>query len=478
MASTLNHILNLGGDSLANSRVGVDVTGHNIANAQTPGFSRQRVDIETKHPAEYGRHMMGQGARVASVNRSHDKFIEGQLRKEMQQNSRENGESEGLSRLETIFSPEMTSTVRDRMTNFFNAVREFSNFPEEPAVRINLVESANAFAQSMNETHQGVRHVQNDINSEISNLVSKANQYISEIGQLGQTIKELEISKETKVNDLEDRRDTCIRELSKLIDVQTYRDGDDNITVRGSGGVLLVDRNRPSTIEIKRDARLGSYETIHVKDSFGQFETDITRQMKQGRISGLLTVRDEHAQRVRDQVNTMASSFGGEFNRLHKMGFGLDEYSDKNGRLFFEGVENSEEPAETIRVSTLLQSDPSAVSGAMSAYASGDNVIANKFVKIFYEPIVFDGAQNVSLGQHYDNVVAKLGIDAKHMKEASKASDIVVAQIEAQKESISGVSLDEEAANLLKYQHLFSASSRIITTADDMFRTVLELKRN
>ena len=91
------------------------------------------------------------------------------------------------------------------------------------------------------------------------------------------------------------------------------------------------------------------------------------------------------------------------------------------------------------------------------------------------EPIV--AGKNVTLAQHYDNIVAKVGIDSKHLQESAKGSDIIVTQLVAQREAASGVSLDEEAANLLKYQHLFTASSRVITTADEMFKTVLDLKR-
>ena len=475
MASTLQHILNTGGESLQNSRVGVDVTGHNIANAHTPGFSRQRVNLEAKHPVQYGTNVLGQGARIQSVERHHDQFIEAQWRKELQNQGGANGEADGLKRLEELFSPEMTDTMRERMTGFFNAMREFANYPEEPAVRVNLVESGNALAQSVNSTHKGVVQVQQDIGVEIRSNLATINQRISEVADLNQSILEMEADTTSRANDLQDRRDMAIRDLSSLVDIQVYRDPHNNLTVRGPGGTLLVEANRASKFSLDVDRDKGDLERLYVEDSFGQTKRDVTNEMDKGRVAGLLRVRDTHAGELRKNVNVMAEALGTSFNQIHREGFGLGSYSESKGRDFFEGLNEGKEAAALIRVSELIKGDPDSIAGALTPNAPGDNVIANKLVKLFYEPII--PGKNVTLAQHYDDIVAKVGIDSKHLQEAAKGTDIIVSQIVAQREAASGVSLDEEAANLLKYQHLFTASSRIITTADEMFKTVLDLKR-
>jgi flagellar hook-associated protein 1 len=475
MASTLQHILNTGSESLQNSRVGVDVTGHNIANAHTPGFSRQNVNLEAKHPVQYGTNVLGQGARIRSVDRAHDQFVEAQWRKELQTQGGFHGEADGLKRLEELFSPEMTDTMRDRMTGFFNSMREFSNYPEEPAVRINLVESANAFAQSINTTHKGVLQVQQDIGVEIKAELSNINQRISEVASLNQSILEMEADSTSRANDLQDRRDLAIRDLAGLVDIQYYRDPSNNVTVRGPGGALLVEGNRASKFSIEIDKDKGDLERLYVEDSFGQTKRDVTNEMEQGRVSGLLKVRDTHAAKLRENVNLMAEALGNNVNAIHQEGYGQKAFSESKGRNFFDGLHEGAEAAAAIHVSELIKSDPDAISGGLTPNAPGDNVIANKLVKLFYSPML--PGKGVTLAQHYDDIVAKVGIDSKHLQEAAKGADIIVTQIVAQREAASGVSLDEEAANLLKYQHLFTASSRVITTADEMFKTVLDLKR-
>ena len=313
------------------------------------------------------------------------------------------------------------------------------------------------------------------MSAEISTHVGIINMRLGEVASLNQSIMEMEVNETSRANDLQDRRDIAVRDLSKLIDTQVYKDEHGQMTVRGPGGVLLVEGPRAASFEMSQNSDKGLYPRLILRDAFKQSTRDVTDIVKQGRLAGLIKVRDVHANGLRDNVNQFATSLSDGFNAIHSKGYGLGEYATMKGRDFFEGESELGEPAHVLRVSTLIQNDPDAIGAAMTPNAPGDNVIGNALVKLFYEPLV--GSTGLSLSQHYDDFVGRLGIEVMHAREQSKASDIVVTQIEAQRESGSGVSLDEEAAALLKYQHLFTASSRIITTADEMFRTVLDLKR-
>lgn len=478
MASTLNHIMNTGAESLGNSRVGVDVTGHNIANAHTAGYSRQRVNLEARHPIQYGLHVLGQGAKIQTIERMHDKFVEAQLRKEIQSQGQLDALSHGLSRLEGLFSPEMQSTIRDRMNTFFNSVRELANMPDEPSVRMNLVENATALAQAINATHSGVAAIQADASEEVANHAAVINQKLQEVASLNQSIKEMSLDQVTRPNDLEDRRDRLVRELSELVDTNTYKDENDQLTIRGPGGTLLVEGVNCARLETEIQGDVSTQPRLVVRDFSGTYNRDVTGECEQGKIAGLLKVRDRHAQEMRDYLNTFARGFAEGFNAEHRKGYGTGDYAALNGRDFFEGVAGTDDPAGNLQVSTLLLREPSAVGTAMSAHAPGDNVVANNLVRLCYEPIFAAGQKGGETASAlYDRFVGKLGVDAMHARESLNATNIVKAQLESQREQVSGVSLDEEAANLLKYQHLFTASSRIITTADEMFKTVLDLKR-
>ncbi|RDB35112.1 flagellar hook-associated protein FlgK [Spirobacillus cienkowskii] len=475
MVATLQHILNLGSESLQNSRVGVDVTGHNITNAQTPGYSRQIVNLETKYPIEYGLQIFGDGARIQSIRRAHDKFVEGQLRREVQEQSRTETLAEGLKKLESFFNPDLTSTIRDRFTSFNNSMRELANFPEEPSVRINTIESAKSLAQAFNSTHSRVVQVQTDANEELRQIIAAVNQKIAEVAKLNREIREMGAANLSDVNDLEDRRDKIIKEIGSIVDINVYKDNNEQITIRGPAECLLVEGNLASRFKIEDIYTPKHMPDIVVSEFDKERYFDMTRSIKTGKMGALLQIRDKYAQGVRDEVNALAKGFGDSFNTIHEKGYGIFDMRESSGRKFFDGLDGPGEPAQDIEVELGIVYNPNAISASMSSMTPGDNVVANQLIKLFYEPIFDD--ETTTITSFYDKMISKLGIATLKTKEEATASQIIYDRLKAQRETVAGVSLDDEAANLLKYQHLFTASSRVITTADEMYKTVLDLKR-
>ncbi|MEN9810953.1 MAG: hypothetical protein RLZZ488_2520 [Pseudomonadota bacterium] len=475
MPTGLQHLLNVGGESLGNSRLGIEITGHNISNAQTPGFSRQRPDMEPNNPIGYGNIILGQGAKVARVARAHNEYLEEALRRETQNHGKAESFEHNMSRLQGYFNPDLTSTVRTRMDSFMNSLRDFANMPEEPAARINLLETANSFTASINLAHSNVVGLQNDISQELGVDCEVATQKLREIAGLNREILALQMGDNTRPHDLEDKRDLALAELSNLMDVQMYKDDRGLYTVRGAGGQLLVEGIFNAEIRLEYSSK-GDQPQVVCTDFANTKANFITDKIVGGKIAGMITVRDKYSQTVRNNLNEIAHKFGSKFNEIHRMGFGRAEFSESNGRNFFEGIDNPElEPAQQITVATLIRQDTNSIASAMTPKTPGDNVVINELLRITSEPMFSNGSATTSM--FYDNFVASIGSATMTAKNELKASAVVKANVQTQKEQISGVSLDEEAANMLKYQHLFTASSKIITTVDEMFKTVLDLKR-
>ena len=472
---TIANIFSKGSESLANSRVAVDVAGHNISNAHTPGYSRQIVNLETKTPIQYGLHIFGDGAKIQSIARAHDGFLEGQIDKEVQVQSKTDALSKGLQKLENLFNPDLSSTIRDRFVSFSNSVRELANSPEEPSTRINVIENGKALAQSFNAAYAGVVQVQSDSNEEINQCMGSLNQKLSQIAQLNQQIREMGAGGQSEVNDLEDRQDKLVKEVGELIDINVYKDKNDQVTVRGPNECLLVEGNASSHLASEGTFSVLNMPNIVVSEFEKPVFANITEKIHRGKIGALVEIRDKHAKVLRDSINTLAKGFGDEFNAIHESGFGINESSNKSGHAFFTGLNGPGEAGQDIAVDVGVASNPNAIAAAMSSNTAGDNVVANRLVKMFYEPY-FDEKSTPGTGL-YDKMIAQLGHQTVQAKEEATASQIVFDKLKAQKEAFSGVSLDEEAASLLKYQHLFNASSKIITTANEMFQTILDLKR-
>jgi len=476
MGSTLGHIMNMGNESLRNSRLGVEVTGHNIANAHTKGYSRQRVNTQTNHPIQYGKHTIGSGANVAEIQRAHDKYVEMQMRKENQSIGFNTKMSENLSRIEGIFSLENESSIAEKMSQFTNSLREFSTYPEQYAVRINLIESAKNLTHSINETHRTVVRMQDDFTDEVKGELDGLNQKLDEVAKLNGAIKEMSSGTvANRANDLEDRRDMLLREITETIDAQVYLDENQNYAVRGPGGSLLVDGTHASQFRMEPTLEF-SQPRFLVYGPGGGNPYDITDKAERGKIGALIRARDVHAGLVRERINDFARNLGDSFNEIHRKGFGIGSFETQNGRDFFKGYEGFDgEPAEGITIVEALAADPSSLSAAFTSGAPGDNILANHLVRMMREPL-FENGQTSLLGL-YENLQSKIGVESANAKEDAKTSQIIQAQLNSQRESTSGVSIDEEAAELLKYQHMFTASSRLITTADQMFQTILDLKR-
>ncbi|MBF0442448.1 MAG: hypothetical protein HQK54_11130, partial [Oligoflexales bacterium] len=166
--SGLFHTLGIGAESLFTSRQGVDTAGHNIANAQTEGYSRQRVNVTERDPSETRGVIIGNGVYAKNISRAHDKYIEREIVNANQTSGRNNTKFELLKTIEGIYSPELNSSPADELTKFFASLQDLSVFPEELIVRTNVKETAGNLVKSFHRLDFGLRNSQNDINERLS----------------------------------------------------------------------------------------------------------------------------------------------------------------------------------------------------------------------------------------------------------------------------------------------------------------------
>jgi flagellar hook-associated protein 1 FlgK len=164
---SLFHTLNLGSEALYATRQGVDTTGHNIANAQVEGYSRQRVNLKQRDPLERNNLMIGNGVYVGSISRLHDKFIENQINRANQEGGFASARAEGMKNLEVIFSPQMSASISDEMSGFFNSMGDLSNFPEDFTVRTAVVESARNLTASFRRVDSDLKEARGALNERV-----------------------------------------------------------------------------------------------------------------------------------------------------------------------------------------------------------------------------------------------------------------------------------------------------------------------
>ncbi|MEK7357135.1 MAG: flagellar basal body rod C-terminal domain-containing protein, partial [Bdellovibrionota bacterium] len=198
----------------------------------------------------------------------------------------------------------------------------------------------------------------------------------------------------------------------------------------------------------------------------------ITEQISGGSIGGLFEVRDKTIRGLLDQIDNMAYTMGMTVNELHSRGY--DVYN-KTGAKFFEMPTDVRHASRNLKVSEAIAKDPGRIASASQQNAPGDNRVANAIAKMQFEGVI--GDNKATLDEYYNSMVGEVGIHTRKTEVARESQKNILGQLKNIRESVSGVSLDEETTKLIEYQKSFDASARLIRTADEMFDTVLSLKR-
>ena len=471
----LSHSLNIGSQSLYANQQGIDTTAHNIANAQTEGYSRQRLHLLQRDPVSKQGVLLGSGVYVGSIDRVHNKFVEKQVNIANASTENSRARFDALDRLGAIFSPELQNSVASQINQFFNAWQNLSKYPEELTVRTEVREQGKNLADAFRRTDQEIRRQRSGLNDYILKTTEEINRNLTTIAHLNNQIREMETGVRNKSNDLRDQRDRMVLQLSGLVDISYYEDKDGMLTIHGPADTLLIDRGRASSFQVRQNGENEGLYDIFILDSEGSSSRDVTRSLENGRLHALLDVRDQVAQSLLDNNNAMASMVIHRVNDMHRPGYGLGDFQEVGQRNFFDHVRDPKFAAQEMKLDLSVMSSTDAISASSLQKSPGDNVVANRIAKIQLEKLFDEG--NASLNEYYTDYVGVLGMEAQRVKQVQEADKIILSDLKSRKEAVSGVSLDEEATNLIRWQTAFTASSKVITTVDEMYETVLGLKR-
>lgn len=468
-------MMDVGRRSLANSQTALQTTAHNVANKSTEGYSRQRVDMVTNEPVGEGRLRIGMGARASQVNRINNEYIEKQLEHEGNQLGYHTAKSEMLGRVEQVYNEQINKGLNHSMGNFFNSFRELSNNPESLATRTLVKESAEYLAKDFNRVNTQLTEIQNDADYRIALKVEEINQATREISSLNEKIQTVELTG-TPANDERDRRDHLVKQLGEKVSIKSAEGKDGQLTISVAGtGVVVSGHSQRDLMVAAAPARAGKREgnlEVYYKSTEQSTPVNITKQIKGGELGGLIEVRDEVVNGFIGGMDELAHKVTEEVNMAHMAGF---DRSGRTGNLFFEPAYSVEGAAENMKLTETIANDVGRISAAAQAGAPGDNRVANIMGGLQYKGVFDDG--QTTFDDHYNSLVGKIGIEAQRANSAQESQNDIVGQLKNLRESISGVSIDEEMTKMIEFQKAFDASARLVKTADEMMDTVLSLKR-
>jgi flagellar hook-associated protein 1 FlgK len=450
----------------------LNVTSNNIANASTDGYSRQQVNLEASTPISgiVTGEQLGSGVDVSDVARVRNEFFDYQLRTQTSDLNSDTTIHDTLGNVETVINETSSDTgLSSEMDSFWNAWQDVSVTPASSAVRTTLMESAVTLTDSIRQLSSQLTGIQDDINkTQIPQSVENVNSISARIATLNGQIVTSEANGETP-NDLLDKRDLLLDQLSAT--------GNITVTKRGTTGAVDV------IFGTMKDKPIVDKDGAHDLNSSAITASSVTGGSL-GALAQLGVIGDaapaNTVQYYINKLDTLAAGIATRVNGVHFTGTNLEGKSgdDNVGADFFVSKDGSSLSAANICVNSAIQDDVSKIAasgGTTNLTGNGD--IALKIADLkdtkLTSGLGISDTGTITIGAFYQDMVTELGSKVNEAKSNITNQQTLVDNLSSKKESVSGVSLDEETTNIVLYQHAYSACAKVISVMDEMLDTII-----
>lgn len=449
----------------------LNVTAHNLANVATPGYTRQQAIQVTKTPIHslgitdhLSNGIIGQGTDISTIVRVRNDFLDCEYRNYLSTTNYNYHMSQGYSYIESILNEPSDISVSANISNFWNSLSELGSKVTDMSARAAFSQSALSFTTALNNIGEKTAQLKSQYTQELESVVNKINNITNEIYELNKKISDLETIG-NPANDLRDSRDSLIDELSKLIDIETYPNEHGGISVL-AGGKLLVGENTKRQISLTTDPDNNSFKVIW-SDELDQFS------IKGGHLNGALKTINETIADFENNLNSMVTAMTEKFNEIHKNGFDLNGNA---GLDFFVSKDGGPLTIQNITINPAILEDESLIALSSDATLSGDNGNLNELLKVKDEKLLNPtGTAPLTVSEFYNYAVSKIGLNSKSYTQAYENANSALKNIATQKDSVSGVSMDEETANLVMFQQVYNASAKVLQTISEMLDTLVNI---
>ena len=466
MADLLS-ILSGAATSLAAQRGLTATAGHNIDNANTPGYSRQTANIEAMVPAEQvGGAFIGRGATLGTVTQARDRFLEAQIPAALGNQAFSTAQSDALQAFHGL-DPDATGGLSDAISGFYSALSALAQNPNDAGLRATLLGAARSMAQTFNRTSQGLEATRSGLDARASALAGTVSSEGAAVAALNKEIRQARGSG-AEPNDLLDLRQQHLDKLAELAGATTVPTSEGDVNVTLPGGVTLVAADRAGILKTAPDAANGGHLQLMLQLPDGSGPTALPNAGVGGTLGGSLAARDGTLFTTGQDIDHLAADLAQVVNAQHALGF---QRNGNPGQAVFDVGAGWAGAAG--RMSLLLTSGDQLALAASAAGASGDAGNANALVATSQAALATSG--KAPAGAVAD-VVSRFGA-ASATAEAFSAQDTALKDnLTTMRDSVSGVSIDEEMIALQRAQRGYEAIAKVIQTADQMLQTLLSIK--
>lgn len=468
--------LNLGTRSLSVQRQGTEIAGQNLANVNNPAYARQRLVLSTALTIPTTLGPQGTGVEASAIVQLRSALLDRQILVETSVRGSLDAQQQALQYLQANLGQEFDSLttspegiaaasgiggqhgLAEGLSEFFNAWQSLSANPTSLAERQVLLAKAETLAAQFNQASNRFDRLRDLLNQGVQADVDKANAALADLAKLNGQIASAELGGAT-ANDLRDLRQQKLEELAKLVNFTTVQQPDGIVDIVVDGVNLTAGSTVVEQLEAY-DAGGGQW-LVRARSA----ATPLT--LTGGSLHGTIDARDGALANLQQDLQTLAGELLSQVNAIHRDGFGL---GGTTGEDFFTGTD-----AASLRVNRALTDDPARIQASGEAGAAGDNQVALRLAQLGDQRLA--ALNNQTFHERYAQSVVAAGQALASVNSEIANQEVVGNMLLRQRDSISGVSLDEEMTDLIRFQKAFEASARLITTIDEMLDTVVNLKR-
>lgn len=452
---SLNATLAIAVSALSAEQGAMSATANNVANASTPGYSREVPILQESRPVVIGSLTFGNGVDLQQLQSIRDPILQIRIAQETQDQGQLGSLLSSMQQVQVLFNDTSGSDIGTQISAFFSQLNQLSADPTNLSLRQGALTAAGNLANSFNTAASNLQQQCSNVDLNVSQVVQQINNLTGQIAKLNGQIAGLQ-NTGADASSFLDQRDELVNQLSGLIDVAQIH-SDNGLTLTTSNGTALVAGEQSFSLTATPDS-------LGVQHIFAQ-GTDITANIASGQLGGLLQVRDNKIPMLLSGLDTLASGLSSAINAANQGGFDLN--GNPGGNLFSIPPASGTGAAESMSV---VMNDPALIA-ASSDGSAGSNGNMQALTGVDSQPVA--GGQTPT--DYYSNIVFSVGSDVANATADQQASQLILQQLQDQRGSISGVSLDEEASHLVLYQQAYDAAARIITAINEMMEEVVHL---
>jgi flagellar hook-associated protein 1 FlgK len=451
----LNTSLLVGMQALDATQAALEATSNNIANANTPGYTREIAQFSENTETNTDGQVSGGGVTLDGLQSVRDELLNLQIQQQTSLQSSADTQSSALQQIQSSFSSSSGNDISSELAAFSSSLSQLSANPTSSAVQQGVLSAGQNLANAFNSTANALTSAQSYADGQVTQTVAQINSLTSQIAQLNSQLSQ-SATASNGGGTIEDQRDELVQQLSALTGISVTQSSDGETITTGNGTPLVMG-GQSFTLQ----TTAGSDGMQQVLDSNGN---NITASIQGGTLGGAIQVRDQTVPGFLAQLNTLASQFATAFNDAQKKGF---DSTGKAGQDFFTVPAN---PADAASGITVAISNPSLIAISSDGSAGSNGNIANLSATLTN---VLPSGQTPAAS--YASLVYQVGNAASNASAESTAIGLNLQQLTNQQGSVSAVSTDEETTNLIRFQTAYEAAARIVSTIQQLSTVTLDM---